>query len=273
MQVKKWFNNARARLRHEFARYSVAHFQIKEAKHHELPSELVLSLTSYPPRYPTLELTLKSLLMQTVKPDKLILWVSGSEFDLPADVRNLRRFGLDIRVTPDIKSYKKIIPTLETFPCANIVTADDDLFYERRWLERIVGGAVPGEKVIVCRRAHRPMRKGRGYAPYTSWEHDVVTDGGLSNCLFPTSGAGALFPPGALAPEVLDRSFMTLCPHADDVWLFVMAKRAGAKFRQIGGGFAQVAWEGSQVSSLMHNNLAGDGNDRQLAAVLERYPI
>jgi len=83
---------------------------------HRLPGVLVVSLTSYPPRFGTLPLTLRSLLRQTVKPDHLILWIAPADFPLlPRSVTGLQACGLDLRVTEDIKSYKKIIPALDEF--------------------------------------------------------------------------------------------------------------------------------------------------------------
>ena len=241
-------------------------------KPHNLPGELILTLTSYSPRFPNLHKTIRSLLLQTISPDKIILWISEEEEQIPAEVMKLKKYGLEIKQCPDSRSYKKIIPALCDYPNAFLVTADDDLYYEPRWLETITRAFV-NEKVIVCRRAHRPTFEGVGFAPYLSWEHDVVTDGSLASCLFPTSGAGVLFPPGSLASEVTQQDFLELCPFADDVWLFVMALRAGTRFRQVGGGFAQVPWKNSQTVSLMQHNLTDGGNDRQLQAVLSRFPV
>jgi len=262
----------RHRLRVRRAERTVARFSSPVSRPHGLPGELVVSLTSYPPRFPTLAKTVKSLLMQTVKPDRTVLWISSADRDeLPDDILNLQDHGLEIRTCEDLRSFKKAIPSLETFPDAFLVTADDDLYYERNWLETIVSGFVPEERVIVCRRAHRPLASSDGFAPYISWEHDISNDSIIEESIFPTSGAGALYPPGSLAPEVTDKAlFEELCPDADDVWLFVMALRAGSHFRRVGGGFVQVSWDGSQKETLMSTNLSG-GNDRQLAAVLKHF--
>ena len=47
-----------------------------------------MSLTSYPPRFGTLHLTLACLLDQSVKPDHLILWIAREDIkELPDDIR------------------------------------------------------------------------------------------------------------------------------------------------------------------------------------------
>ena len=54
-------------------------------KKHSLDKELIVSLTSYPKRFDILPITIQSLLNQTVKPDRIILWLYEKDyFRLPA---------------------------------------------------------------------------------------------------------------------------------------------------------------------------------------------
>jgi hypothetical protein len=46
----------------------------------------------------------------------------------------------------------------------------------------------------------------------------------------------------------------------------MMARKAGTLYRQVGGGFNNTSWPGSQAESLLAINVDG-GNDRQIAAV------
>ena len=45
--------------------------------------KIIVSLTSYPKRFRYLHLTVKSLLLQTVKPDKIILYLGDDARDVP----------------------------------------------------------------------------------------------------------------------------------------------------------------------------------------------
>ena len=49
-------------------------------KKHSLDKELVVSLTSYPSRFNILPITIQSLLNQTVKPDRIILWLYEKDY-------------------------------------------------------------------------------------------------------------------------------------------------------------------------------------------------
>ncbi len=112
---------------------------IRPAERHSLPGKLVVSLTSYPPRFATLGLTLRSLLLQDVRPDVLVLWVSVADRKLlPRSVTSLQQFGLVISECEDVKSYNKIIPALKAYPDAFIITADDDMRYPEGWLPQFV---------------------------------------------------------------------------------------------------------------------------------------
>ena len=266
--------NVRDRFRLWNAERAVDRFAGVSAKNHDLPGELIVSITSYPPRFGTLHKTLKSILSQTIRPDRTVLWIAHADMAvLPHQVRQLEKFGLEIRPCPDLKSYKKSIPSLRLWPEAFLVTADDDFYYRPNWLETLVKGVIPGEKVIICRRAHLPQHTASGFAPYDEWHWDFVSDGEIRPDLFPTTGAGVLYPPHSLPAQTLnEETFLHLCPTADDIWMFWMGRLAGARYRQVGGGFAQVSWGGSQSQTLASVNCDG-GNDEQLRAVAQRFEV
>lgn len=270
--IVREIRRAQARLRQVLAEFAVMRVRKHGTSSHLLPAQVIVSLTSYPARYPTLAKTLRSLLSQRVQPDHVVLWIAESDFaKLPRDVLILRQHGLLIECCADLRSYKKLVPSLIKWPDSYIVTADDDLFYPVKWLETLLAPIVSGEKVIVCRRAHKPTFNAKQLLPYAEWEWDYVTRGEIRTDLFPSGAGGIVYPPQCLSTEVTDeRAFLTLCPTADDIWFFVMARRAGTPCRQVGGGFPQIAWSGTQSTSLMIDNLNG-GNDRQLAAVMSVY--
>jgi hypothetical protein len=241
-----------------------------------LPAPLVVSLTSYPPRFPALHLSLRCLLNQSVRPDRLILWIALADLSaLPREVLEFRSHGLEIRGAPELRSFKKVIPALKAFPDAFIATADDDTFYPHRWLESLASAYSPLERRIPCGRMHRIVVQEDGTpSPYMAWRHGV-RDRTPSPLNFATGVGGVLFPPGSLHPDVLRSDlFLRLCPTSDDAWLYWMARRAGWSFKLAQPTFKYRSWPGTQACALRLKNAGPWGeNDRQIANLLRSLPL
>ena len=264
-EIRKW-----ERLLHESGKHVVP-------SPHVRPEKLYVSLTSYPPRFPTLHLTLLTLLQQTVQPDGILLWIAREDYPrLPRKVKALARRGIRICACDDIRSYKKLIFALETYPDSIIVTADDDVSYAPDWLDTLVAGMGPDERVVICHRAHRLSLTATGeIGPYREWAWDVQDPAArlASDNLVPVGVGGILYPPGCLSKEVTDRSlFMELSPTADDLWFYWMARRAGTRHRKVGGKFPRLAWPGSQEQRLFDDNKIS-GNDRQVQALRQAFGL
>lgn len=237
---------------------------------HGLSAPLVVSLTSYPARFDTLALTLRGLLRQSVRPDRVILWIAeGDESELPADCVGLP--GLEIRSCPDWRSYTKIVPTLLAHPEAFVVTADDDVYYPADWLEKLVDAARNGARVA-CHRAHRiALRADDQPTLYAEWCHNIDAPE-QSRLLFLTGVSGVIYAPGVFHPDVTrDDLFSRLAPRSDDVWLYWMHRLTGVEAQKIGNRARILEWEGSQAQSLRAANLHGNGNDRAIAAMIRHY--
>jgi hypothetical protein len=242
---------------------------------HGLPAPLIVSLTSYPARFPTLPLTLKCLLSQTVNPDRVILWIAHEDKDaLTTEIHKLRKDGLEVKFCEDLKSYKKIIPTLKLEPGAFIVTADDDTYYPSTWLEEFVVAFNDDVKDVLCQRSHQIRLNEEGNPrPYVEWDY-VANKTETSSLSLPTGNGGILYPPGIFHPDVLKAEiFNELCPRADDVWLYWMVRLEGGKYRKVGPERVYWAWPDSQSSALWLGNVttAEGGNDSQIQAMVEKF--
>ena len=241
----------------------------RAGRKHPFDAELIISLTSYPPRYRTLGRTLRCLLRQSVAADRIILWVTEKERALlPRRVLKLTSKGLTIRNCPQWRSLKKIAPALINYPGAYIVTADDDLHYSGDWLEQLIK-AFDGR--IVARAARNPLWCDDHYLPVPSWP--VEGPDGQLYCL---SGAGVLYPPGSLHPDVIDYDrFARLTPTCDDIWLAWQAARAGSNSNRAGPPMPLVSWERTTANSLSHINYGADfegsGHDQLVANLVREY--
>ncbi|WP_404338485.1 hypothetical protein AB2M62_06075 [Sphingomonas sp. MMS12-HWE2-04] len=271
-RIRQWLRRRRLAALARAAHAAVAAFPtIAHRKPHGLATPLIVNLTSYSARFPSLAPTLRSLLDQSVAADRTILWLADKDIAmLPEDVRQLEAHGLEIRGCDDLRSYKKLIPALALWPEAVHVTADDDVYYPPHWLAGLVAAHDPAAPSVIGWRAHLASADASGtLLPYRDWEMATSrTSAEPGTALFPTGIGGILYPPGSLHPEVLDHArFTALCPRGDDIWFYWMARRQGLRHRRVDGWIDFVEWPASQEVGLRVDNMERDGNDRQIQAM------
>ncbi|MCL2687120.1 MAG: glycosyltransferase [Methanobrevibacter sp.] len=244
--------------------------------------KLIVSLTSYPDRMYDIHYCLYSLLTQTCKPDGVILWLAKEQFpyleeNLPKKVLDLKNHGLTINWCEDIKSYKKLIYSLQKYPEDIIITADDDVFYPNNWLEQLYENC--DGKNVVCHRAHLMAFKNERLLPYQSWEKNVQNNHATILNFF-TGVGGVLYPPNVFYKDVLNKNlFMKLAPRADDIWFWAMAVMNNRKIKIVKNGYSEpnsVNIERelgfNDDGGLFLSNGPEGGNDKQLASVIDYYP-
>jgi hypothetical protein len=232
---------------------------------------LVVSLTSHAARFGTLALTVKSLLLQTWRPERVVLWLGHRDVPLvPTEVQALEAFGLEIRACEDLGPHTKYVHALHEWPDGRIAICDDDTWYRPEWLADLVAADRPGE--VACHRIHRIVLDPEGLPePYRLWDHDIdARDASPLN--FPTGVGGALLHGNRFDPRVLETgTALALCPTTDDLWLYATARLAGTRFRLAGPYEPLVVWRTSQDAALWRTNVAERANDRAMAAVIARF--
>ena len=209
---------------------------------------------------------------QSVRPDRVILWLAEADrHALPPVVEKLQRDGLEIRCCDDLLSFKKIIPTLSSYPGADIVTADDDVYYWPDWLKELIVAAERFPGSVIAHRLHKLVFDEQGIRPYRDWFQDIE-DQTEDPSNFATGCLGVFYPAGCFHPEVLNQAaFMQLCPQADDVWLYWMVRRNGRFEIHSGTRHGQISWAGSQEASLWNRNKYE--NDAQIRAMVNAYGL
>jgi len=248
---------------------------------------IVVSLTSYGERAAQVHHTILSLLNQSYLTPTIVLWLADDEFslaNLPQPLTQLlakvdgERF--QVRFCDDIRSFKKLIPTLELFPCASIVTMDDDVIYPYNHLEKLVAKHREHPNVVVCHHA-RLMKFDVHHQvlPYHQWSFVTAlpdsADLRLPNRhIFPVGIGGVLYPAGCFSDEVLNSAaFMQLCPAADDLWFKLMAQLNDVQAVMVDAPTPYSDYlllPGSQDSGLWAENKTR--NDQQLLAIVNAYP-
>lgn len=248
----------------------------------QIEHNLVVSLTSFSQRIDSAYLVIETLFNQTLRADRIVLWLAEEEFprreaDLPLALVSQCTRGLEIRYTRDLGPYKKIIPALAAYPGSLIVTVDDDILYPVDMLEKLYRSYLANPNAIHSNRVHQMKFAGqRKLAPYRTWNRPTQQD--LCDLtIFPTGVAGVLYFPGCFHEDVSDETlFMNLSPAADDIWLKAMSLMQNVKcqstvdYRDWQTQFLPI--QGSNARALKTlNKAAVGGNDDKLQAVFDYY--
>lgn len=249
-------------------------------------NELIVSLTSFPERMKDIKYTIYSLLNQTIKPNKIILWLADSQFpnkekDLPKEVLNFKNNGLSIEWCDDLKSYKKLIPALLKYPQAVIITADDDVYYRENWLELLYNSYLKNPNMIHSHRGHLIKKDNNSNdidINYSNWSK-CIENVEPSFLNFATGCGGILYPSNSLYKDVINvKLFQKLTPTADDIWFWAMAVLNGTKINIVKNNQKDMIYTNLDRELCRNNDLTlakinnnQNKNMEQLNNVLEYY--
>jgi hypothetical protein len=218
--------------------------------------QIVVTLTSIPPRYANLPRKFASIAAQSVRPDRV-------ELHIP---RLYRRFPGERPALPPLPDWVDVIetdqdlgPATKALPAArrwagtstDLLLCDDDRLQDAKWIERFVAGRKARPIDILCERgwsldaqlgitrsdAELPRAKlsqssGRSFSyrlkralslGFYHPERQVYSEAGYVDVF--EGFLGALVPVGALPERAWDIP-PTLWAH-DDVWLSGMAYKSG----------------------------------------------
>lgn len=244
--------------------------------------QVIVSLTSFPAAILYAVQAINSILNGTVLPDKVILYLTASQFpegEIPFELLELKENKLfEVRFYEEnIRSYTKLIPALKDFPNDIIVTIDDDVWYNKNMLHRLLylhnryPNAIVGHRV----REYKPN------APYRSWKK-YKGHRYLLKSLKPkftniqTGVGGVLYPPDSLDTKMLDsKIFMEMAPTVDDIWFWAAAVAKGTKIAPVPFGYFKLneLKKPKEISLFnINGNSAKDVNRIVLEKILEKYP-
>lgn len=239
-------------------------------------SNIIVSLTSFPARINQAWISIETIFQQNYKPNKVVLVLSEIEFPnkkLPKKIQQQIHRGLEIIWTNDnIRSYKKLIPTIKRYPHATIITIDDDIFYEPWRLEDLVDFSKQYPGCIIGHRGWEiSTTSEEGLRPYEDWKRaDLYTN---NDNVFLTSGAGTLIPPNVLDREILlDKKLaIKLCPNADDIWLWAVSRLSNVPTYCLGNHDLRNISTLSTTPNLKADNLYNGLNDIQIQNVIDYF--
>jgi hypothetical protein len=202
------------------------------------PDRLIVSFTTFPPRIGEAHHVVQSLLSQTVRVPKIVLYLSLDEFPdrrIPETLKALVQDRFEIRFVPgNFGPYKKLLYALDDFPDSWIATCDDDRVCPPDWLERLWFAALDHPRSIVCTRGRRILTDADEFKPYEEWPK--VKSFGPSFFLLPVGSWGILYPAWAFGPTAGDRQLISaLAPLQDDLWFKVMSLKSDVPCVAVGG--------------------------------------
>lgn len=262
--------------------YNILHSQVSGITDEKYcDHDIIVSLTTYSKRIYDVHLTIESIMEQTMKANRIILWLDYSfeNQPLPKALQLLQKRGLQIEYCKDIRSYTKLIPALKKYSNDAIITIDDDLVYEFDLLEKLIMAYQQDSSYIYCNRHHRMrLNTESKLLPYMQWTWNYTgADTNIMN--FPTGVGGILYPPHSLDEDVFNEDvFLKICKYADDVWFKAMAMKKGTLSKKVythnPKGIEYIENEFVQDIGLKNINTQEDClNDKQIAAVFNKYNL
>lgn len=241
--------------------------------------EVIVSLTTFPARMDKIYITLESLFRQTVRPDRIILWLADEQYPDKQKVKECLdkylKLGLEIRYCDDLRSHKKYYYTMKYYPSSIVITVDDDIIYSENMIENLLKTSRKYPNKIVCNRAHLMKISNDRLLPYNDWLYRAKGCLGENILFCPTGCAGVLYPPRSLSNHVFDVEILKdICFFADDIWLKCMSYLIGTEVVLTGKDNPEVIdIIGTSVTGLAQLNVEQGLNDKQISAVTKFYNI
>jgi hypothetical protein len=225
-------------------------------------------------------MTIESILRQSVKPDKIILWLYEGEFEglssLPEKLLDQQNRGLEIRFCKEnIMPHKKYYYTMLEFPKANVITIDDDKIYPRDLLSKLIAFNITYPKTVISTICRKIEVTDDRLTPYKDWKRKYETI--LPSFSYLPIGAGSiLYPPNSMCKDALDIESLTLLSlKADDIWLKIMGLKNNTKTMCIAGEFIFpfISVRIKDDRELMSSNVKQGHNDIVLIKLINHYKI
>ena len=194
--------------------------------------EFVVAFTTHGPRVKHMNITLNSLLNQTLKPYKIIItihkddvqYIQVETLDLIKNNKCIDLIICDKKLGPHTKYFY----AMQKYRNYAVITVDDDHEYDCDLCESLWKSYINNPNLISARRVHLIKRDENGNPlSYNFWRYNC-NDIKTSNMdLFATGVGGVLYPPDIL--KISDKNLTDIykCLYADDIYLKWLEKKLG----------------------------------------------
>ena len=233
---------------------------------------VVVSMTSYPTRIKHSWLSLESLFRQDFDDYHVVLVLAKSQFPggkVPRRIRSLVLRGLEIIwVDRDGRSFDHLWPAYLRYPASRIISVDDDKFFPPDLVSKLMDESDNRPHTIVGWRGWEMKLVGSELRFGEGWIR--ATRESPSEVLFMPPGNGSLYPPHSL-PEVTGdyETREKVCPDADDVWYWAMARLKGSPSFCVGESNHRPVWKQTRTDSLA----SVQPGPREFSAVIRHFDL
>lgn len=236
----------------EYKEAVLSAFQAKfpeKSRFEKLPGErkgrLIVSMTSYPARIGGAADIWKSVLRQkTDEPFRCVMVLSEEEFPnhrLPDDLQRLVKDGwIELLWWPrNTRSHMKLYPVMQTWPDADVITIDDDMYKPQGWLQNMIEDHRRWPQDVISNSFTYNLDSNMGWHRMLDLPQKVSKGkNDVPGLVFQfariCSGHGTLFPAHTFTDERFfdEKAMMRLAPTCDETWMWMWAMLSGREFRQ-----------------------------------------
>lgn len=192
-------------------------------------TQIIISISSERENFKDLPKTIYSILNQSLKPDRLILWLDSEyedKLNLPYEITQFVKNGLEIRFVDNMKLYSKTMYALKEFQEAVIVTAVENQYYPKNWLETFYLSYIANPEDILAMHALQVLRQDN----ILRLEKNSVLGSSYANIF--CERYGILYPPKCFSTELFRKDiYLKYSQYSQEAWLWVMALISNRKIR------------------------------------------
>lgn len=237
---------------------------------------LTVSLTSYGERLESVHSAIYSIVRGKYLPQRIVLVVNEELSDkVLRRLQPFKVFGLEILRAENLGPHTKYFPVIQAglTESAVLVTADDNIFYRRNWLQLLWETHLIHPTDVVCWWAKAICFDGNAISSYHEWPEVCNRDARRNH--FALGVGGVLYPQSMIsALAAAGDKFKNVSPRCDDVWLHYVAIESGHQVRQVK---EKMEWPrhipGTQDAGLKHVNHLPDGNDKSVRLTYSTHAI
>ena len=249
------------------------YLRIPVAYSNNVAKGVIVSLTSFPGRIAIVWQVIETLKRQSVRPEKILLWLSKEQFpketDIPFELRSIQDEVFGIRIVEgDIRSHKKYFYVMQEFPDYTIITCDDDIYYHPDLLKYLIATANSYPHCITANVTNQLQYNDEELCSYNKWQRNFKAFS--SHNRVQIGLGGVLYPPHSINKMAFRKDLLIkLAPLADDLWLNSMARLAQTPVIQTEFHYLwmDIHIEAPSLSSV--NNGIENMNDKQLRQIRE----